>query len=217
MTERAHASEAFGVGVHAPLTEQPRNERGLLVVDKYDRDMVAYVARKLGLPAPGRAGFRQPLTPDFARFGIQPYERRVSEHSNVIMIDGWTRLLTLAIGGGGTAYAAASTRIGVGTATAATATNQTDLSAAAGTGNRFFQPVTGVGTVGTGTGTRRLSFVSTFGTGDANFVWAEWGIDQGTASGVGASTATLLNRAVSAQGTKASGQTWTATAMLDFT
>lgn len=216
MTERAYASDQFGVGVHAPLHEPARNERGLLVVDKYDQDMVAHVARKLGLPAPGHRGFRQPLTPDFDRFGIKPYERRVTEHSNLLTTAGWARLLTLAIGGGGTAYAAASTRIGVGTATGAAAVGNTDLSAAAGTGNRFFQPVTGVGTVGTGTGTQRLSFVSTFGTGDANFVWAEWGIDQGTATG-STVTATLLNRAVSAQGTKASGQTWTATAMLDFT
>jgi hypothetical protein len=216
VTERAYASEAFGVGALVPLAERPRNERGILVVEKYDRDMVDHVARKLGHPRPGQPGFIQPVTPDFARYGIKPYETRESEYSNLITTAGWTRLLTLAIGGGGTAYAAASTRIGVGTATAAAAVGNTDLTAAAGTANRFFQPVTGVGTVGTGTGTQRLSFVSTFGTGDANFAWQEWSIDQGTATG-STVTATMLNRAVSAQGTKASGQTWTATAMLDFT
>jgi hypothetical protein len=216
VTERAYGSDQFGVGVHAPLTERPRNERGILIVEKYDRDMVDFVAAKLGLPRSGRPGFRQPVTPDFHRYGIKPYETRETEHSNLLTTAGWTRLLTLAIGGGGTAYAAASTRIGVGTATAAAAVGNTDLSAAAGTANRFFQPVTGAGTVGTGTGTQRLSFVSTFGTGDANFAWQEWGIDQGTATG-STVTATMLNRAVSNQGTKASGQTWTATALLDFT
>jgi hypothetical protein len=72
--------------------------------------------------------------------------------------------------------------------------------------------------VGTGSVSRRLSFTATFATGDANFVWAEWGIDQATTgSGTGAASGILLNRAVSAQGTKVSGQTWTATAALDFT
>jgi hypothetical protein len=216
VTEKAYASEAFGVGALVPLAERPRNERGLLTVEKYDQEMVEYVARKLGHPLPGRKGFIQPQGPDFARYGIRPYEVRESEHSNLITTDGWTRLLTLAIGGGGTAYAASSTRIGVGTATAAAAVSQTDLSAAAGSANRVWMLVTGAGTVGTGTGTRRLSFVATFGTGDGNFAWQEWAIDQGTASGTTV-TATMLNRAVSNQGTKASGQTWTATALLDFT
>jgi hypothetical protein len=78
--------------------------------------------------------------------------------------------------------------------------------------------VTGSGIIAAGTATQRLSFTATFATGDANFVWAEWGIDQGVAgSGTAAATTPLLNRAVSAQGTKVSGQTWTATAALDFT
>jgi hypothetical protein len=216
VTERAHGADTFGVGVHAPLSESGR-ERGILVVAKYDQEMVEHIARKLGQPGPGRSGFVQPGPDDFARFGIIPYEVHESEESNVIASAGWDRLLTLGIGGGGTAYASASARIGVGTATATANSGQTDLQAATGTANRNWQMVTGAGTVGTGTGARRLSFVATFGTGEANFAWQEWGIDQGTTSGNGAVVGALLNRAVSAQGTKASGQTWTATAQLDFT
>jgi hypothetical protein len=215
VTERAHASETFGVGVTAPLGETGR-ERGILVVRKYDQDMAAYVARKLGIPGPGQAGFRTLHDGDFAAHHVRPYETSESS-SNLLVTAGWDRILTLAIGGGGQAYDSTHTRIGVGTATAAAASGDTSLTA---TGTAaVWSRVTGAGTVGTGTGVRRLSFVSTFGTGDANMAWAEWGIDQGTAAGVttGAATAPLLNHAVSAQGTKASGQTWTATALLDFT
>ena len=60
------------------------------------------------------------------------------------------------------------------------------------------------------------SFAATFGTGVANFVWAKFGIDQGTADST-TEVATLLNAAVSAQGTKAAGQTWATTATVSFT
>lgn len=210
------ASEAIGIRVDTPMTEAGRNERGFLVVSRFDEDQTSWLSGRLGGRAAGKAGFVQPQPADFARYNIAPYSETVSEHSNLITTGGWDRLLTLGIAGGGQAWDATHTRIGAGTATAVAASGQTDLSAATGPTNRFWQTVTGAGTVGTGTGVRRLSFVSTFGTGDGNFVWAEWAIDQGTATGTGTSTTPLLNRAVSAQGTKASGQTWTATALLDF-
>jgi hypothetical protein len=217
VTERALGSDRFGVGVVAPHHDLGRNERGILVVRKYDQEMAAYVAAKLGIPGPGQAGFRTLHDRDFARFQVKPYEVRESTESNLLTTAGWDRILTLAIAGGGQAWDATHTRIGVGTATAAAASGDTTLGAT-GT-SAVWSRVTGAGTVGTGTAVRRLSFVSTFGTGDANMVWAEWGIDQSTAAGVttGAATAPFLNHAISAQGTKASGQTWTATATLDFT
>lgn len=216
MSESAMAGDGIGVRVGYGLGEGAR-ERGTIRVAKYDGDMTAYVSRRLGGDKPGRPGFIQPHAWDFHEYGVDPYE--VSEAvGNLITQAGWGRVLTLGVGGGGTAYAAASTRIGVGTATAAAATGQTDLSAATGAANRLWVMGTGVGTTGTGTGTARLTIVgNTVGSGDGNFAWAEWGVDQGTASGVGASTATLLNRAVSALGTKAGPATWTATVQLDFT
>jgi hypothetical protein len=48
-----------------------------------------------------------------------------------------------------------------------------------------------------------ITWQSAFGTGSANYAWREFGV----ANGAGGTT--LLNRKVSYQGTKASGQTWT--------
>lgn len=216
MTEQARAADALGVRVGYQPADTGR-ERGVFVVRKWDGDMTAWASRRLGGEPPGRPGFVQPHPRDFRRLGISPYEE-LETAANLITQAGWGRVLTLAVGGGGTAYASASTRIGVGTATAAATTGQTDLQAATGAANRIWVLGTGVGTTGTGTGTARLTIVgNTVGSGDGNFSWQEWAIDQGTASGVGASTATLLNRAVSNLGTKSSPATWTATALLDFT
>jgi hypothetical protein len=58
---------------------------------------------------------------------------------------------------------------------------------------------------------------ATFGTADGNFAWNEWGSDVGTATVTSSNTvnAVLLNHKTSiAQGTKASGQTWSATATI---
>jgi hypothetical protein len=214
MTERAYGFDTFGVGVAAPLPDHAR-ERGIFTVARYDAEMTAWLSRKLGGERPGRAGFIQPAPADFDRYRVQPYSVTQTT-SNLITQAGYGRILNLAIGAGGTTFGATTTRIGVGTATAAAATGQTDLSAATGPTNRQWKLVTGAGTTAAGTATARLSFVASFGTGEANFVWAEFGTDQGTADGTGASTTPLLNRAVSAQGTKASGQTWTATETLDF-
>jgi hypothetical protein len=215
-SENARAADSMGVQVGYGLNEGAR-EKGTMRVSKFDGDMTAWASRKMGGENPGRPGFVQPTARTFQRLGVDPYEVSTAV-GNLITQAGWGRLLTLAVGGGGTAFASASTRIGVGTATAAATTGDTDLAAATGAANRLWVMGTGVGTTGTGTGTARLSVVgTTVGSGDGNFVWAEWGVDQGTASGAGASTAVLLNRAVAALGTKASPATWTATVQLDFT
>jgi hypothetical protein len=65
-----------------------------------------------------------------------------------------------------------------------------------------------------------MVFTATFGTGNANFAWNEFGTDNWNTSGVTSTglgaTDIFFNRGVSAQGTKASGQTWTATETLSF-
>lgn len=216
MTDRAHAAEAFGVGATTPLSEGGR-ESGVFIVRKYDQDMTNWVSRRLGGGRAGDRGFIQPGPRDFTRYGILPYEESDPIH-NLLTQAGWGRILTNAIGAAtAQGWDSTHTRIGVGTGTAAATTGDTSLNAT-GT-SASWSRVTGVGTTGTGTGTARLTFVSTFGTGDANFAWQEFATDQGTAAGVttGNATAPLLNRAVSNQGTKASGQTWTATELIDFT
>lgn len=214
--DRAYGSESFGIRAGLTVPDGGR-EAGVFVVSKWDREQTDWVARKLGGDRSGRRGFIQPGLADFIRWGVRPYA--VSDPiPNLLTQVGWGRILTNALGAAtAQGWDSTHTRIGVGTATAAATTGDTSLTAT-GTAASWSR-VTGVGTTGTGTGTARLTFVSTFGTGDANFAWAEFATDQGTAAGVttGAATAPLLNRAVSAQGTKASGQTWTATETLDFT
>ena len=148
----------------------------------------------------------------FRRLHVAPYLSTVVD-GNLITNAGWTRLMNLLTNQGATqAYDATHTRIGVGNSNTAEAYTDTDLGAAAGSANRWFQLVSGAGTLGT----RTLSWSATFGTSDGNFAWNEFGIDQGTASGNTVTAVFLNHKAGIAQGTKASGQTWTATATLTF-
>jgi hypothetical protein len=181
-------------------------EQGHLVIARYDADQVAYWTARLG---------HEPTAQELSELGEAPYEE-VETGSNLITTAGWTRLLTLAIGGGGTAFTATTTRIGVGIGTTAATVADTDLAAATGSTTRRWELVTGAGTVGAGTLTRRLSFAASWASGDGNFAWNEVAIDQGTASGTGAATATLLNRVVGTFGTKTTGQVWGGVFNLEF-
>jgi len=51
-----------------------------------------------------------------------------------------------------------------------------------------------------------LTFKATWGNGEGEFAWEEWGTFNAAAAG------TMLNRAVSAMGTKTAGATWVLTA-----
>lgn len=203
--DNGHASDSIGVAVAAPLRDSGFGTTHWQV-DRWDAEQTRWAKNRHGLIAPTKA--------DFMRLGMRPYE--VSEFDgNLITNAGWTRMMNLLTNQGATqAYDATHTRIGVGNATTpAEAYADTDLAAAAGSANRWFQLVTGAGTLGT----RTLAWSASFGTADGNFAWNEFGIDLGTASG-NTVTAPLLNHKVAiAQGTKASGQTWTATATLTFT
>jgi len=170
------------------------------VFDKYDEDQTAWLKLKLG---------RDPIGRDFRNALIRPAEVSGFE-GNLVLNAGWTRLLNLLAGAGGQAYDATHTRIGVSdTATPAAAYTDTDLN---GTTNKQFVLVSSAGTVGT----RTLAYTASFTGSLANWAWNDFGIDNGTANGTTV-TAPLLNHAISAQGTKASGQTWTVTTTLTFT
>lgn len=173
-------------------------------VRRWDEDATRWVKKRSGLIEPAGA--------DFMRLGVLPYNES-EVVGNLITNAGWTRLMNLLTNQGGTqAYDATHTRIGVGNSNTAETYADTDLGAAAGSANRWFQLVSGAGSLGT----RTLSWSATFGGSDGNFAWNEFGIDAGTASG-NTVTAPLLNhKAGIAQGTKANGQTWTATATLTF-
>lgn len=174
-----------------------------LRIDRYDEAAVR------------RTGLTEPSTEDFERLGIEPYETTVVAN-NLLTTAGLTRLTSLLTAGGGQALTNTSCRIGVGNGSGSAAVGDTDLSASAGSANRWFQimdatyPSTSAGVV---------TFRSTFASADGNFAWNEWGLDIGTPTVTSSNTvnATLFNHKTSiAQGTKASGQVWTATATVTF-
>jgi hypothetical protein len=199
------ALDQLGVGATVPMPFDSGHGFTQWMVERWDADQTEWAARRSGLLAPQGA--------DFHRLGVTPYA--VSEVvGNLITNAGWTRLMNLLTNQGATqALDATHARIGVGNGVTAEAYADTDLAASAGSTNRWFQLVSGAGSLGT----RTLAFAATFASADGNFAWNEFGIDFGTASG-NTVTAPLFNRKAGiAQGTKASGQTWTATATLTFT
>lgn len=193
-------------------------------VKRYDEDMTAWAYKQIGygdwLPPLTWRG----LTPDeFASVGIAPYEETQEENCNLVTQAGWVALLG---GIAGTSitnkFSASQGRIGVGTgATAAAYANTTLVGDTGGSSTTsYFQLVSGAPVIATGSSPATLTLTASFGGGNANFAWAEFGSDNWNASGVtstglGASDI-FINRGVSAQGTKAGGQTWTATETISF-
>lgn len=218
VADSARAHDALIADVAAPMVDRSFGKT-IWTVDRWDAEQTRDALCMLGVKDPERAierrgdrGFAL-LPSQFARVGIKPYLSTVVE-GNLITNAGWTRLMNLLTAQSATqALDATHARIGVGNSNTAETYTDTDLGAAAGSANRWFQLVSGAGTLGT----RTLAFSATFGTADGNFAWNEFGLDFGTASG-NTVTAPLFNHKASiAQGTKASGQTWTATATLTFT
>jgi hypothetical protein len=126
----------------------------------------------------------------------RPIEVQTSLH-NLLVNAGIQRLEDLLIGAGGTAYNTANSRIGVGNSSTAAVATQTDLQAAAGAANRQFKLISSAVSRTTNT----ITWVATFASGEAQFVWNEWCIDNGTADGTTV-VAPMLNRKVANPGTK---------------
>lgn len=132
---------------------------------------------------------------------IRPYEVVQGDY-NAMVDNGINALLLLLVGGGGTAYNNANARLGVGDSSTAWATTQTDLQAATNKLRNVMKATYPV------TGTKKQTFASDFATGEANWVWNEWGIFNSNTANTG-----MLSRKVESLGTKSSG-TWTLT--VDF-
>lgn len=165
-------------------------------VDKYDDDQTQWVIDKTGL--------LRPAGDDFKRLGVKPSDT-ADDIGNLITTAGLNRLTSLLIAGGGQGLTNTATRLGVGNGAGSAAVGDTDLGAAAGSGNRWFQimdatyPQQSNGV---------LTVKATWATGDGNFAWNEWGIDVGTPTVSSGNTvaALLFNHKTSAAlGTKASG------------
>src|SRR5690606_532382 len=103
------------------------------------------------------------------------------------------------------AFNNANARIAVGDSNTPFSPAQTDLLGAATTRRPM-----DVGFPDFTQGSNITRFRATFGTGDANHVWEEWGVVNAASGGV------LLNRKVESLGTKTSAQTWELTVDLTF-
>jgi len=134
---------------------------------------------------------------DDAAFARGEAYEQVEIDGNLLLNEGIQALLDLGIGTGGTAFNNTNARLGVGDSSTAESASQTDLQAAS---NKTYKAMEASYPSRSG---QTITFRSVFGSADANYAWNEFSVDNGAAAGKN------LNRKVSAQGTKASGQTWT--------
>lgn len=183
------------------LLELPRERArvvGIGTVEKWDpADLAQKTAIELDIIAGGRNAQEAAAIAlaELERIGIVPKEIRVSR--NLLVNTGLTDIGNgLTSAGLATPYTNANANIGVGDSSTAAAVSQTDLQAAS---NKLRKAMDATfPTVANGV----YTFRSTFGTSDANFAWAEWAVFNASATG------RMLNRAVSALGTKTSAQSW---------
>ena len=100
------------------------------------------------------------------------------------------------IGEAVTEFNNANAYLGVGDSTTAFAKAQTDLQAAS---NKLRKAMNATYPT---RATNVVTFQSTFGTGEANFAWQEWGVFNASSAG------DMLSRKVESLGTKTSAQSW---------
>ena len=118
---------------------------------------------------------------------------------NILLNEGITELLNLATGTGTpTAWDATNAYLGVGDGTTAESATQTGL---VGTNILYKAMNAGYPTVSAQTATWKADFAGT----EANFSWQEFTVSNSSTGNTGVN----LNRKVSNQGTKTSGQVWT--------
>jgi hypothetical protein len=133
---------------------------------------------------------------EIAEKGITPFEV-IEFEDNILVNAGINALLTLLAGAGGNAFNNANSYLGVGDSSTAADATQTDLQAAT---NKLRKAMNATyPTYGT---SQKITFQSDFTSAEANFAWEEFAAFNAAAAG------TMLNRKVSSQGTKVSGQTW---------
>jgi hypothetical protein len=179
--------------------------RAHALVEKWDEDATSWVKEKSGLLAPTAAVFES--------LKVKPTD--IAEcPNNLLTTAGLTRVTSLINGAGGQAATNTATRIGTGNGVGTAAVGDTDMSASAGSSNRWYQimdatfPSTSAGVI---------TFKSTFASADGNYAWNEWGIDIAapTVTSTAVVGACLLNHKTSAAlGTKTAGSSWAFTATI---
>lgn len=181
------------VGTRIELFE-PIKVGSVWICEKWSEEACEFVRSRLGLDK--LSGIGSDL---LRKFCPDPDIGIVEVVGNLGLNEGIRQVLDLAIGAVSTnKYDNANSRIGVGDSSTAEAATQTDLQAVT---NKLYK---GMNATFPSRSNQTLSFQSDFLTGEANFVWNEWTIDNG------ATSALNLNRKVQSLGTKATG-TWTLT------
>lgn len=111
-------------------------------------------------------------------------------------------IASISTGGAVTAFNNANSYIGVGDSITAFAATQTNLQAATNLLRKAMEATYPT------LATNVITFRSLFGTTEANFAWAEWGVFNASTAG------TMMSRKVEALGTKTSAQSWQITATI---
>ena len=160
--------------------------------EKWSEEACEYVRRRLGMDA--RAAVSSELLRKFAGA-----EQELEVAGNLLLNEGIQALLDLmAAEGSQTAFSTANARIGVGDSNTAAVATQTDLQAAT---NKTYKGMNGTYPTRSN---QTMDWQADFTSGEANYAWQEWVIDNGAAA------AKTLNRKVESLGTKTTG-TWTMT------
>lgn len=181
-----------------------------LHVDKWSPQQVREACAAFGTPEPSHEQMLTLGSPDDV----------ADWRGNLVTTAGLGAITSLILGLGQQALSgSATTRVGMGNGGGTAARADTDLSAAAGSSNRWFQAVASVAQATTTYANDTMSFVATFSAANGNFNWNEWGIDVSvpTVSSGATVGSTLVNHATSANlGTKGSGAAWTATVTISL-
>jgi len=120
---------------------------------------------------------------------------------NVMLNEGINELWTLVCSSSGTEFDNTNAYLGVGDDTTAESATQDKLQAEVNATNYLYKAMdSGYPTYGSD---QKATWRATFGGSDANFSWQEFTVANGSSG-----TAKNLNRKVSDQGTKTSGQQW---------
>ena len=191
------------------------NVRTDVEVRRWDQDATAWVARR----TLADFGIVEPHARHFDRYSVKPYSVTVHTDANLVTSQGWTALLGGIAGTSiATKFSGTAGRVGVGTVSTAATAADTHLGGDTGGGSTtsYYQLVSGAPTISTASAPATLVFNASFTGSLANFAWAEFGCDNGTASSVTTSGNVFLNHGISAQGTKTNGQTWNMVVTLNF-
>lgn len=215
-----------------PVAADHAEWSGVWTLEKFDAPVEWYADRvvrsigsarqvarlQAGVPFDDLARYIKVAANRAMRRDIKPYA--VSQFENGALNAGITAMWNIVFGnssaantgaspaGANAIYNNAQARIGVGDSSAAFAATQTDLQAAT---NKFLQVMDATFP---SVSNQTISFRITVAGANANFAWNEFVVDNCGGSNSTSTTRSggaTLNRAVNAQGTKTSGQTWVPT------